>query len=269
MMEYLNYNFIQNAILAAVLVSIACGIIGALVLTNRLVAMVGGISHAAYGGLGISLYFGVSTMLSTLTFVIACAVLIAYLSRNYKNQDAVIGVVWAFGMSVGILLSDLSPNSNSIVFSYLFGAILAVELSDIYIMLSADIAFIIMAFVFYRQLIGVSVDSEFCKANGVNANLIYYMLIIAAAICIVISLRVVGMVLILALLCIPSYISSMFCTKLSSMMIISVLLSLFFCLGGLILSIAYELSSGACIILLACFCFMIAYVLSFIVKKRI
>ncbi|WP_345772315.1 metal ABC transporter permease [Campylobacter sp. RM5004] len=259
MMEYLNYSFIQNAIISAILVSIACGIIGALVLTNRLVAMVGGITHAAYGGLGISLYFGISTMLSTLAFVIACAILIAYLSKNYKNQDAVIGVVWAFGMSVGILLSDLSPNSNSVVFSYLFGAILAVERFDILIMIIADIAFILMAFVFYRQLIGVSVDSEFCKANGVNANLIYYMLIIASAICIVISLRVVGMVLILALLCIPSYISSMFCTRLSSMMVVSVILSLMFCLGGLVLSIAYELSSGACIILLACFCFFLAY----------
>ncbi|ULO02341.1 zinc ABC transporter, integral membrane protein [Campylobacter sp. RM5004] len=258
-MEYLNYSFIQNAIISAILVSIACGIIGALVLTNRLVAMVGGITHAAYGGLGISLYFGISTMLSTLAFVIACAILIAYLSKNYKNQDAVIGVVWAFGMSVGILLSDLSPNSNSVVFSYLFGAILAVERFDILIMIIADIAFILMAFVFYRQLIGVSVDSEFCKANGVNANLIYYMLIIASAICIVISLRVVGMVLILALLCIPSYISSMFCTRLSSMMVVSVILSLMFCLGGLVLSIAYELSSGACIILLACFCFFLAY----------
>lgn len=258
-MEYLNYSFIQNAIISAILVSIACGIIGALVLTNRLVAMVGGITHAAYGGLGISLYFGISTMLSTLAFVIACAILIAYLSKNYKNQDAVIGVVWAFGMSVGILLSDLSPNSNSVVFSYLFGAILAVERFDILIMIIADIAFILMAFVFYRQLIGVSVDSEFCKANGVNANLIYYMLIIASAICIVISLRVVGMVLILALLCIPSYISSMFCTRLSSMMVVSVILSLMFCLGGLMLSIAYELSSGACIILLACFCFFLAY----------
>ncbi|WP_442862406.1 metal ABC transporter permease [Campylobacter sp. Cr9] len=258
-MEYLNYSFIQNAIISAILVSIACGIIGALVLTNRLVSMVGGITHAAYGGLGISLYFGISTMLSTLAFVIACAILIAYLSKNYKNQDAVIGVVWAFGMSVGILLSDLSPNSNSVVFSYLFGAILAVERFDILIMIIADIAFILMAFVFYRQLIGVSVDSEFCKANGVNANLIYYMLIIASAICIVISLRVVGMVLILALLCIPSYISSMFCTRLSSMMVVSVILSLMFCLGGLVLSIAYELSSGACIILLACFCFFLAY----------
>lgn len=258
-MEYLNYSFIQNAIISAILVSIACGIIGTLVLTNRLVAMVGGITHAAYGGLGISLYFGISTMLSTLAFVIACAILIAYLSKNYKNQDAVIGVVWAFGMSVGILLSDLSPNSNSVVFSYLFGAILAVERFDILIMIIADIAFILMAFVFYRQLIGVSVDSEFCKANGVNANLIYYMLIIASAICIVISLRVVGMVLILALLCIPSYISSMFCTRLSSMMVVSVILSLMFCLGGLVLSIAYELSSGACIILLACFCFFLAY----------
>lgn len=258
-MEYLNYSFIQNAIISAILVSIACGIIGALVLTNRLVAMVGGITHAAYGGLGISLYFGISTMLSTLAFVIACAILIAYLSKNYKNQDAVIGVVWAFGMSVGILLSDLSPNSNSVVFSYLFGAILAVERFDILIMIIADIAFILMAFVFYRQLIGVSVDSEFCKANGVNANLIYYMLIIASSICIVISLRVVGMVLILALLCIPSYISSMFCTRLSSMMVVSVILSLMFCLGGLVLSIAYELSSGACIILLACFCFFLAY----------
>lgn len=265
-MEYLSFNFIQNAIIAAVLVSIACGIVGSLVLTNRLVAMVGGISHAAYGGLGISLYFGVSTMLSSLAFVLVCACLIAYLSKNYKNQDAVIGVVWAFGMSVGIMLSDLSPNSNTVVFSYLFGAILAVSSADLFSMLIANIAFIIMFLVFYRQLVGVSVDSEFCKVRGVNAEMIYYMLIIAASICIVISLRVVGMVLILALLCIPSYISSMFCKSLISMSICSVILSLIFCLGGLILSIIYNLSSGAAIILLACCGFCLAYMLKLIRK---
>lgn len=268
-MEYLKYDFIQNAILASVLVSIACGIIGSLVLTNRLVSMVGGISHAAYGGLGISLYFGVSTMLSSLCFVIACAVLIAYLSKAYKNQDAVIGVVWAFGMSVGILLSDLSPNSNTVVFSYLFGAILAVEGSDLNIMLIADIAFVLMILVFHRQLIGVSVDSEFSVVNGVNANFIYYMLIIASAVCIVISLRVVGMVLILALLCIPSYISSMFCLSFIKMIICSIFLSLSFCIGGLIVSIIYNLSSGASIILIACICFAIAYIFKLIFARKI
>lgn len=261
-MEYLKFDFIQNAILATILVSIACGIIGSLVFTNRLVAMVGGISHAAYGGLGISLYFGLNIMLSSLGFVIFCAILIAYLSKNYQNQDAVIGVVWAFGMSVGILLSDLSPGSNTIVFSYLFGAIVAVENTDLLIMLITDIAFILMIIVFYKQLVGVSIDKEFCQVCGINANFIYYMLIIASAICIVISLRVVGMVLILALLCIPSYISSMFCTSLIKMIISSSVLSLFFCLGGLYLSVAYALSSGSCIIILACITFAIAYTIN-------
>lgn len=266
-MEYLKFDFIQNAILATILVSIACGIIGSLVFTNRLVAMVGGISHAAYGGLGISLYFGINTMLSSLGFVVFCAILIAYLSKNYQNQDAVIGVVWAFGMSVGILLSDLSPNSNTIIFSYLFGAIVAVENIDLITMFIANIVFILMTIIFYKQLVGVSVDKEFCQVCGVNANFIYYMLIIASAVCIVISLRVVGMVLILALLCIPSYISSMFCSSLASMMISSSILSLIFCLGGLILSVAYALSSGACIIMLACFGFAIAYLIKILKNK--
>lgn len=264
MLEILNYTFFQNALLAAVLVSIACGAMGVLIMINRLFSMAGGITHAAFGGIGIAFYFSLPVLLSTGIWTLFLAFLIAFLSQRYQNRsDNFIAVIWAFGMAVGVILIDLSPGYQSDLMAYLFGSILAVSSQDLWLMLGVDAFLITLLALFYRQFEILSFDSEFAKSKGINANFFYYLLIAMMAFCIVISIRLVGLILVMALLSIPSFIAENFAKRLGAMMAISVLLSTIFCLGGLLVSYFFNLSSGACIILLACVGFALSVALRF------
>lgn len=259
MPEIFEYQFFQNALMAAFLISLACGIIGPLIMINRLFSMAGGIIHAAFGGIGISFYFALPLFFSTGIFTLISALIVAYLSQNYPHRsDNIIAVIWAFGMALGIILIDLSPGYQSDLMAYLFGSILASSSLDLWLMLGIDLVFIILILCFYRQFIIVSFDKEFALLKGVRANFFYYLLIAMIAFCVVICIKGVGLILIIALLSIPCFIAELFSKKLGSMMILSTLFSLSFCLLGLWLSYMYDTSSGASIIMIASLGFVLA-----------
>lgn len=258
MLEILNFTFFQNALLGAVLVSIACGIIGTLVMINRLFSMAGGITHGAFGGIGIAFYFSLPILLSTGIFTLFLAFLVAFLSKRFKHRsDSIIAVIWAFGMAVGIILIDLSPGYNTDLMAYLFGSILAVGTEDLWLMALVDVGVIVLILLFYRQFEALSFDAEFAKVRGIHTGFFHYLLIALMAFCIVISIRLVGLILVMALLSIPSFIAENFTKRLGFIMIMASFLSVIFCVLGLILSYYLNLSSGACIIAVACFGFLV------------
>ncbi|MCV3395389.1 metal ABC transporter permease [Campylobacter lari] len=268
MLELLNFNFFQNAIISSILISIACGCIGSLIMINRLFSMAGGITHGAFGGIGIAFYFSLPVLLSTSLFTVILAFLVAYLSKHYPHRsDSIIAVIWAFGMAMGIILIDLSPGYSSDLMAYLFGSILAVSYHDIWLMAGIDYIFIVVLLCFYRQFEIISFDSEFAQTRGVNVNLFYYILILMISLCIVISIRLVGLILVIALLSIPSFIAEGLSKKLGWMMFYSSVLSFCFCLVGLISSYYFNLSSGACIIISACVAFVLYLCFRVFAKK--
>lgn len=263
MLELLSFSFFQNAIFAALLVSIACGIIGVLVMINRLFSMAGGITHGAFGGIGIAFYFSLPILLSTSIWTLFLAVCLAYLNKYYKHRsDTIIAVIWAFGMALGIILIDLSPGYNTDLMAYLFGSILAVSINDLWLMGGINLLIIALIVCFYRQFEALSFDEEFAKVKGVPTSFFHYLLIAMMAFCIVISIRIVGLILVIALLSIPSFIAENFTKKLGSMMIVSAILSMIFCVLGLVLSYYLNLTSGACIIAVACLAFAINFILN-------
>lgn len=252
MLELLEHDFFIHALIGAFLVSIACGIMGSLIMVNRLLSMAGGITHAAFGGIGIAFYFGIPILLSTSIFTLILAILVAYLTKKYeKRSDNIIAVIWALGMAVGIILIDLSSGYSSDLMSYLFGSILGISQYDLYLMGIIDFIFLVLIVVFYRQFEAVSFDSQFAKLKGVSTDFFHYLLVIMIAFCIVITIRTVGLILVIALLSIPCFIAEQFTKRLGSMMALSAILSMFFCLVGLLLSYFLNLSSGASIILVA------------------
>ncbi|MBX2078537.1 metal ABC transporter permease [Campylobacter peloridis] len=268
MLELLSSSFIQNAFLAAFLTSIACGIMGTLIMINRLTSMAGGITHGAFGGIGIAFYFGLPVLISTSLFTLFLALLVAFLVQKYPfRSDNIVGVIWAFGMAVGIIFIDLSPGYNNDLMGYLFGSILSVPTQDIILFTFIDVVFIVLILLFYRQFEILSFDKEFASLRGVKTNIFHYLLIAMLAFCIVISIKVVGLVLVIALLSIPAFIAEKFSKKLGQMMVISTLLSISFCLIGLFVSFYYNLASGACIIASACIGFMLYLCFSIIFKK--
>jgi len=269
MIEALCFEFMRNAIIAGLFASLICGVIGSFIVVNRLVFLTGGIAHAAYGGIGIALFFGIPFILGTLGFaLIAALIMTAVLLKAKSRADTFIGVIWAVGMATGIILLDLTPGYNVNLMSYLFGSILAVQTSDIWWMAGLSIITIIAAVFFYRDLLAISYDDEFARLRGVPVNLIYFLFIGLIAVSIVMFVRVVGLILVIALLTIPPYIAEKYSNSLSMMMVMATLLAILFNLSGLWLAYTFNLTSGATIILVAAGGFFISMMIDFIFLNK-
>lgn len=263
MIEALQFSFVQNALLSGVSVSIACGIVGSLVVANRMVFIAGGMAHGAYGGLGMALFFGISPLFGTLVFSLALALALAYLTyENKSRMDALIGAIWAFGMAVGIIFIDFTSGFSTDLMGFLFGSILSVSKEDLVFMFAVCVFIFTTVLIFYKEFLSISFDIEFARTQGINAKLFYALLLAITALCIVASIRAVGLILVVALLSIPPFIAERFCSKLSTLMIFSVLLSVFFTITGLIFSYIFNITSGASIIAVASFALIFVYFLN-------
>ena len=252
MMEMFQYDFIQNAVIAGVLISIAAGIIGSLVVVNKLTFLTGGIAHSSYGGIGLAIYLGLPVLFGATVFAIITAVIIAMLTLNKRNRvDSLIGLMWAFGMAIGIIFVDLTPGYNVDLMSYLFGSIIAVSSADIWYMAILDIFIISIVMIFYKEILAVSYDSEFAALRGINTKFFYTLILILASLCVVAAIKAVGLILVIALLTIPTYLAETFANRLSTMMVISSILATMFTIIGLGISYFYDVSSGASIIITA------------------
>jgi zinc transport system permease protein len=252
MIEALQFEFMRNALLAGLLASIACGIIGTLVVVNRMVFISGGIAHAAYGGVGLAFFLGISPLLGAAGFSLMISAIMALVTlKNKQRADTIIGVLWAVGMALGIILVDLSSGYNVDLMSYLFGSILAVPKSDLLLMVAVDLVVVVVVVLFYNSFLAMSFDEEFALASGVPVKILYFLLLAMMALVVVMVIRVVGLILVIALFTIPPYIAERYAESLRGMMVFSVVLSSIFTFLGLWLSYLFNLTSGATIIMVA------------------
>ncbi|SKA96474.1 zinc transport system permease protein [Paucidesulfovibrio gracilis DSM 16080] len=256
--QLLSFGFMHNALLAGVLASVACGVIGSLVVVNRMVFLAGGIAHAAYGGVGLSFFLGWPALPCTLGFTAGASLLMGAVTRS-KNErtDTVVGVLWAAGMATGIILIDLSPGYAADLMGFLFGSILAVPATDLWVMLVLDLLVIGLTAFFYHDLLAMSFDTEFAEARGAPVVLLHYLLPLMTALCVVMIVRVVGLILVIALVTIPPYLAERKARSLAGMMLRACLWSLLFCTLGLLVSALLDITSGACIIAVAAGCFFL------------
>ena len=266
MLEALQFDFMRNALLAGVLVSISCGIIGTLVVVNRIVFISGGIAHAAYGGIGISYFFKFSPVLGAILFSIFSAMGMGMLQRRLRERaDTLIGVMWAMGMAIGIIFIDLTPGYKADLMSYLFGSILAVPSQDLWGMVLIDGLILGFVMIFYKELLAISFDETFATIRNLPVELIYLLLMAAIALTVGMMMKVVGLIMVIALLTIPAAISGQLVKDMRAMMAVASLLGMIFTTTGLCLSYRLNLTSGATIILVA----GAAYFLSFLVSRLI
>lgn len=270
MLEALQYSFFRNALLAGALVSIACGIIGTLIIVNRLVFLSGGIAHAAYGGIGIAYFFNQNPVIGAVIFSLLSAFGMGYVQRNTKERsDTVIGVMWAVGMALGIVFLDLSPGYKADLMSYLFGSILAVPSSDLVFMLILDILILLAVALLYKEIVAVSFDEEFATVENVPVSTIFFILFGLIALTVVITMRLVGLIMVIALLTIPPAIAGIFLKDMKKMMITASILGMLFTTCGLFLSYYFNLTSGATIILTSGAAYGIAQIGKSIHGKRV
>jgi zinc transport system permease protein len=252
MLDALQYEFMRNALVAGVLAAIACGIIGAYVVVKKMVSVSGAISHSSFGGIGLGYYVGISPILGALFFTIASALgMGVVIKRTRLPEDTAIGILWAMGMAIGIIFIGLTPGYAPDLFSYLFGDILAVPFSDIILMIALDAVIAVIVVALYKEFLALSFDEEFGTVTGVPVQALYLLMLCMIALTVVVLIRVVGIILVIALLTIPAALARQFTHDLKKMMLLSILLGAILTFGGLWLSYELDLASGATIILLS------------------
>jgi len=265
MIEILQYEYMQNALMATVLVSIACGIVGTYVVINRIVFISGGISHAAFGGIGLGYLLGVSPILTAIPFSLLAAIGIGVISKETDvSEDTAIGILWTMGMALGIIFIGLSPGYAPDLIGYLFGNILTVPFFDLIIMLVLDLVIILAALLFYREFLAISFDEDFAEVVGIPTGWLYLLLLSLVALSVVVLVRVVGIILVIALLTIPAAISGQFTHNIRKMMLLSIVIGVILTTTGLWLSYHLDLASGATIVMVL----GIAFIISSIIEKK-
>ncbi len=264
------HGFLQNALIAAILAGVGCGIAGTFVVVKRIGYLAGGIAHTVLGGMGIAYYLGADPRIGAALAAIAAALAIGWVSLRWKQQeDIIIGALWATGMAIGIVFISLTPGYNVDLMSYLFGNILLVSRSDLWVMAGLDAAAVALVLLFYKQLIAVCFDDEFARVRGVDVGAVYLLLLCIVAVTVVSLIQVVGLILVIALFTLPAAIAGEFMASVGAMMLVACVLGAGFGIGGLALSYASNLPSGATIILLAGTVYLLSLAAARFIRRRI
>jgi zinc transport system permease protein len=253
------HSFLRNALVAGLLASIACGVIGTYVVTRRISLIAGSLAHSVLGGMGAAYYMRAVydwQWLHPLHGAIAAALLSAFIIsavRTYSSEreDTVISALWAVGMAVGIVFLFRTPGYKTDLMTYLFGNIVMADVHALRMLVILDIVVVAIGVMFYNQLLAVCFDEEFARVRGLRTGLYYTLLLCLTALTIVTLIYVVGIILVIALLTLPVAVASQFSRKLWQMMLLSALLSAIFTTMGLALSYGPDLPAGATTILLA------------------
>lgn len=249
MTDLLQYEFFQNALMACCLSSLLCGIVGTYIVTRRLVFISGGITHASFGGVGVGLYTGVSPVgLAAVSAVLSAFGVIWLRRQKDMREDSAIAILWTLGMSVGIIFSFLAPGFTPDLSSYLFGSILTVTRSDL-IYLGCLTVVVGLFYLFYlRVIIDMAFDEQFARSRHLPVQFVEYVMMGLIALTIVGTLRIVGIVLVIAMLTIPQTTANLFSDRFRSIMLLAVFLGMVCSVGGLLFSYYYNIPSGASII---------------------
>lgn len=258
-----HYVFFQNAIMGCILASIVCGIIGTYIVTRRLVFISGGITHASFGGIGLGVYLGVNPIFGAMLFSTVCALGVQWLSSGRGvRQDSAIAMFWTFGMSIGIIFCYLTPGFVTDMSSYLFGSILTIGDSELAVLYCLTAVVLLVFFLFRRIIIAVAFDSLFARTQRLPVSIIDYGMMLLIAVTIVAVLRMVGIVMVISLLTIPQITANLFTGGYVTMSLLSIFISIVFCLAGLLLSFWLSVPSGAAIIFIS----VLGYTLARVIK---
>ena len=264
MLDLFTYTFFNHALIAALLGSITCGIIGTYVVTRRLVFIAGGITHASFGGLGIGFFLGFNPLIGAGIFAALTASLVEAVSGRKKiREDSAIAMAWSFGMAIGIIFIFLSPGYAPNLMSYLFGSILTVNNIDLIIMLGLALLVMAIFIVFFNDIQFISFDEEFAQAGGANVKFIKYLLIILVALTSVLYIKVAGIILVLSLLTIPQNMALLFTCRLRQIIFLSIIFGMIGSFSGLFISYFLDIPSGASII----FSLVILYLIAFTLQR--
>lgn len=267
--ELFSLPFVQRMFLAGILASISCGLIGSLIVVKRVVFLSGGIAHATFGGIGLAYYvqytmswMWLDPLIGALIFAVLTAGIMSLpVVKSRLREDSTIGVLWVIGMALGVLFLNAVDRSEIIVqepISILFGNILLIQGSDLILMFGLVVVIFLITSFLFKDFQILTFDEQFAKISGINVALLNFILLLLVAFTTVVLIKVVGVVLVIAMLTIPASISGLFTKELKQMMLFAVGIGLLITIAGLMVSLLYNQPPGATIVLCLGFVFLIA-----------
>lgn len=262
MHSVMEYGFLQKALLTSVMVGVICGVIGCFIILRGMALMGDAISHAVLPGVAISYMLGINFFIGAVATGILTAVGIGFISQNSRvKNDSSIGIVFTAAFALGILLIT-ALKSSSDLYHILFGNVLAVRPSDMWITLIIGVVVLGSVYLFYKELLVSSFDPIMAQAYGLPTKLIHYFLMTLLTLVTVASLQTVGIILVVAMLITPASTAYLLTDRLSVMIGLSALFGAVSAVGGLYLSFTYNLASGATIVLVATTLFILSLLFS-------
>lgn len=270
--EALRANpLLLSAVIAGLASSVVSGIIGSYVVVKRIVFISGSISHSVLSGIGFCLWLErakdiewITPLQGALIAGILSALIIGWIHLHYRQrEDSVIAALWSIGMAVGILFISQTPGFNVELTNFLIGNILWVTPTDLNILFALDIFIILCVLCLHKRFLAICFDEEQAQLQGLRVNVLYLLLLVLTAVSIVLLIQVVGIILVMTMLTIPAAIANLFTSKLSFMMLIAILISGAFCLGGTALAYHVDWPGGATIALVAGITYVSALYLGF------
>lgn len=268
-MEFLHYAFFRNALAGILIISIAAAMIGTYIITRRMVSITGGVTHACFGGLGLGYYLGVSPVAMAAVFAVVSSLGVEWMAGRYRvREDSAIAVIWSLGMAIGILFVFLTPGYVPELNSFLFGNILTITTADLW-MFSIFTALLILFFALYRRtIIACAFDRDFAKVAGLPVKTINYVMTVFVAVCVVLTIRLVGIMLLISMLTVPILVAEIHCKRFTEIMVVSAIVSLLSSLAGLLLATVVEVPCSAIIVLLQIGLYAIARIAADIAARR-
>ncbi len=267
--DILAYDFIQRALWACLLSGITCGIAGSYIVARRMVFLSGGITHASFGGLGIALYAGFSPTLGALIFAILSSLGIEFASRNGRmREDSAIGIMWSLGMAIGALFMALRPGYASDLTSYLFGNILLVDSAELVMLALLTLFMICGAIAMLRRIMYITFDEDYARSQGMSVTAVAYLMAIVVALAIVLSIKVMGIILLISLMTVPAVIANAITKDYRYVALLSAVIGVVGNIGGFVLSYNFNLPTGSCIIFILTITLICVKVLTLYFNRR-
>jgi len=269
--KILDFSFFHQALIAGLLASVACGIVGTYVVVKEITSISGGISHAALGGVGLGYLLGFNPLIGAAIFAVISGLFIgAVYLKEHQSLDTLIAMVWSVGMALGVIFLALTPGYKPDLSNYLFGSILFVPNSYLFLVAGLDILLILTVFFLYKELQAITFDEEFASIMGVPINPLFLALLTLTSLAVVTLIRVVGVIMMIALLTTPAVIARRWSSNLAATMVLATVISAFCTTIGLFASLALsdtfavDIPSGPLVIICAAIC----YFFSVIVGRR-
>jgi zinc transport system permease protein len=259
--QFLQYSFIQKAFLAGSFVAVTCSMLGLFLVLRKMSLIGDGLSHVSFGAIALGLFFGIYPLYAAIPLVILASILILKISEHAKIYgDAAIGIVSAIGIASGVILASLSSGFNVDLFSYLFGNILAIRTAEVLMSTGLSILVLMLIYFFYWDLFSATFDEEYAKTTGAKTEFINLLLSILTAITVVLSIKIVGVMLVSALLILPGVSALQISKHFKSTILISALFALLSIITGITASFFLDLPAGATIVIVNALFFALALI---------